>query len=342
MTNSFFNELPLPAALFDKEGKMVCVNKNWGKILIKIKDYSILSEPLILKNDYEKILQMVFRGEINLKTKPIMCTDDSPLYCDEYSNKYLIFYLYPHYEKNFYYVCLIIESIGDPIEVSASSLDLQEKSKHSADIFKILENERSRIARELHDEIVQKLLVAKLEIDLFQKTPGKNAAQLDEVKQNILETTKDIRSLIQALHPIVLEQEGLLKAVELLVSKICNSTSLNIKLDVFGYKTVSDKNISLNIYRIIQEALNNIKKHSGAGNVNIQLHFNEDVIIGSVQDDGTGLKIKEPVTGEGYGITSMKERAKALNGDLAIESEADMGTKIIFHIPIPGEINEYD
>lgn len=331
---NFFSELPFPAALINKQGKLLATNKNWARVLKKLSpDFSLLDEKLLIANDYGKILERVFKGEINLRTKPIFCTPDYSILSKIFAGKYIIFNVYPVHETPSYNVCCIIEDLTDPLDSEFHLSDLNSRKTLSGKIFKILEAERKRMARELHDEIIQRLLIAKLEIDLFQKTPDPVPEKLDGVKQNLLEISKDIRSLIQALHPVILEEEGLIKAIELLISKINTSASLKIHLDIFGDHFTTDKNIELNVFRIIQEALSNIKKHSSAKNANVQLHFNENILIGSVHDDGIGFSKGKLKNNKGYGITSMKERARALNGDLGIESEPKKGTKVIFHIP---------
>lgn len=337
---SLLNIIPLPIALFGLDGKILNRNNHWKRVIKNDENYSLLNEQLLIQNNYANILKRVISGEINLRTKPIFCSLQNTESIFKLSGKYIVFNIFPFSENNIRYICCIIEDFADPLDSEKYVTGDLGKKTNSLEIFKMIESERKRIAQELHDEIIQKLLVTKLEVELLQKNNTEFNSAFDNIKNNILDTSKDIRALIQNLHPVILENEGLIRAVELLISKYNSENDFVVKLDIFGDYIDCNKSIELNIFRVIQESLLNVKKHSSAKNVIVQLHFNEDIIIGSVADDGKGFDHKEFFDYDGYGITSMTERVKALNGEFNIESNVNNGTKIIFHIPLLNKYHE--
>ena len=204
-------------------------------------------------------------------------------------------------------------------------------------VIKAQEEERKRIAKDLHDQFAQVLAYIKIRIGLL-----KNLNNIEEAKESIAQIGEEltnaldaVRNIAKSLMPGILEEMGLVCAVSSYIDDI-NRKSLNFKVDFFPNENIKDKrfdqNIEINIYRIIQEALSNAILHSQANNVKISLKTIEGKIDCIIKDNGTGFNY-ESISKESLGIFGMIERAKLLGGDLKIKSQTGRGTEINFYVP---------
>ncbi|MGC8555247.1 MAG: histidine kinase [Candidatus Acidulodesulfobacterium sp.] len=205
-------------------------------------------------------------------------------------------------------------------------------------VIKAQEEERKRIAKDLHDQFAQMLAYIKIRIGLF-----KNLNNIEEAKESVVQISEEltnaldmVRNIARSLTPGILEEMGLACSISSYIDDI-NKNSLNFKVDFFPNENIKDKrfdqNIEINVYRIIQEALSNVILHSHSNYAKINLVIAEGKIIGSVEDYGTGFNCGL-ISNDSLGIFGMKERAKLLGGDLKIESKTGAGTKINFYIPL--------
>ena len=202
------------------------------------------------------------------------------------------------------------------------------------------ENERQRIARELHDSTVQVLtnlvhkteLCAKImDVDLIRAK-----LELEIINSTIRYTINDMRNIIHDLRPMSFDDFGLDITLDRVVSQIRSNTDIQIHLDVIGEKKPISTVLSLTLVRIIQEACNNSIKHSEAENVYITFSYEDETIFLSIRDDGKGFDVKkvENNGNRGFGVSIMKERAVLLSGDLKITSVKNKGTNIVLTVPI--------
>ena len=200
------------------------------------------------------------------------------------------------------------------------------------------EQERSRLARELHDDLAQRLAVFAIEIGRLQQrlaNPSKAVQeQLGEMKKDIIEISQDVHDLSRQLHPSILDDLGLIKAVE----SECNNFSRREGIEIaFNHKNISTaipKNLSLSIYRIIQEALHNVSKHACADHVRVSLTGGDYDVLMSVQDDGIGFDPAEVWKKPGLGLSSMRERVRLMQGEFSIRSHEQKGTEIVVKVPL--------
>ncbi|MFO7447792.1 MAG: histidine kinase [Ignavibacteriaceae bacterium] len=204
-------------------------------------------------------------------------------------------------------------------------------------LINLIEEERQRIARELHDSIGQNLLFLKLKMQNMQNLNSNGNSDEYKALTELFETTiKDLKNVIYDLKPKILEEMGLAPALLYLCDRISNESKIEGKVDVTGF----EKRISLKkevaLFRVAQEALNNIIKYSEAKNFNIQLVRTPDKVRVIISDDGIGFEpdnYKSPENG-GYGLLNMRERVSNLNGVFKIDSSKNNGTVIITEIPI--------
>jgi two-component system CheB/CheR fusion protein len=202
-------------------------------------------------------------------------------------------------------------------------------------LFTSQEDERRRVARELHDDISQKLAV--LEIDTQQiepqiaSNPEEARGELEKVRQSIAALSEDVRRLSHGLHPTAIEDLGIGAAVRSLVEDFREREQMIVTYTSKDVPADLDSNVPTALYRITQEALRNISKHAGKTHVKISLIGGPAGIRLQIVDYGEGFDIQAPRTG--LGLISMAERARMVQGTFAIESELGEGTRITVDVP---------
>ena len=227
---------------------------------------------------------------------------------------------------------------------------LKDVSKQSEDIesslaIKILENqeqERKRIARDIHDGPAQFIANAMMRIDfckvVLEKDLYKGLKQLDDVKVNVKMALKEVRGIIYDLRPRSLEELGLYDSIKEIAQNIANENDMKLKIGVEGDLSDFQKIRQTAVYRIVQEILNNIKKHSKAKNINVKLVYINEVMFIHIEDDGIGFDFYEIINklkkdGNRFGLLGILERITQLQGKIKINSLDGMGTEYMITIP---------
>jgi two-component system, NarL family, sensor kinase len=200
------------------------------------------------------------------------------------------------------------------------------------------EEERSRLARELHDDLAQRLAVFAIDVGRLQQQlvnpPIPVQKEFSELKNDIVNISKDVHNLSRQLHPSILDDLGLIKAVESECTNFSNREGIEIVFNHKNIPTVIPKDISLSLYRIFQETLSNVSKHACANHISVSLkRMGHDVFL-SVQDDGIGFDSAEVKEKPGLGFSSMRERAGLMQGEFSIRSRPERGTVIDVRVPI--------
>ncbi|MFQ5855340.1 MAG: histidine kinase [Anaerolineae bacterium] len=205
------------------------------------------------------------------------------------------------------------------------------------------EEERKRLARELHDDTVQDLIALGHRVQMAQRAlehdPGTAAERLDELKDLINETLAEVRRFTRALRPIYLEDLGLLPALEMLVRDVESKTGIATEFQVLGPSRRLPEELELAVFRIAQETLTNIVQHAQASRAAAHLRFTDGEVTLTVTDDGVGFAVPERPEGLAraghFGLVGMQERAALVGGRLVLESEAGRGTKVTARLPVP-------
>jgi len=195
------------------------------------------------------------------------------------------------------------------------------------------ELERHRVARELHDDIAQQLVLIGLEVDRLRSDSSLKQL-LDRLHDDVSSVSNATRDLSHNLHPFALRYVGLARALRSLCQKTGEATSITINFTEENVQPLA-ADISLCLYRIAQEALQNVVKHSQAHNVAVKLGVQNGQALLRVVDDGVGMGPEKYGVG-GMGLTSMRERAMALGGTLKITSAPMEGTIIEGSVPLKG------
>jgi NarL family two-component system sensor histidine kinase LiaS len=195
--------------------------------------------------------------------------------------------------------------------------------------------ERNRIARELHDSVKQQVFATTMQVgaarSLLPDDTGAAMGHLVEAEKLSLQSQEELATLIQKLRPAPLESDSLPKALERYTNAWSRQTGVSTDLQVRGERALPQA-IEQALFRVFQEALANVARHSAAETVNIGLTYTTESVKLSIIDDGQGFNPVENET-HGYGLKSMQERVDRLGGWLQIESAPGMGTKVLVEIP---------
>ena len=204
------------------------------------------------------------------------------------------------------------------------------------DHFSDEEDDRRRVARELHDDIGQRLALLaddadRLRHELKLSDEG-NRRRLDRLVDQARELSQDLRRVSHALHPAILEDLGLVPAIRSLADDFSDRTGLPVQLDHFNIPRDLPGEPAIALYRITQEALRNIAKHAGDTAVKINIKISRDEMVLTISDTGHGFDMS--TTQAGLGLTSMRERAEQTGGSFKITSAPDKGTTVTARAPI--------
>jgi len=228
--------------------------------------------------------------------------------------------------------------IGSGIDVTVRKLAEEALSKVSQKLIEAHEEERTRIGRELHDDINQRVGLLGANLDQLKQSLAAAAAafrpEIEEVHKQVMELGRDIQALSHRLHSSNLELLGLKAAAASLCKDCSNLQKVDIDFHAENIPKGLSSEISLCLYRVLQEALQNATKHSGAGHLKVSLRGGPNDIELTVQDSGIGFDPEHAIRGRGIGISSMLERLKLVNGQLFIESKLHQGTTVQARVPL--------
>jgi two-component system, NarL family, sensor kinase len=199
--------------------------------------------------------------------------------------------------------------------------------------LEIQEQTFQNISREIHDNISQKLTLAKLYLNTFDFNNSNIAMQQVTDSVNIIgEAIKDLSNLSRSMSNEIILNSGLIKAAELEVMQLAKTGIYKINFSATGNPVFMDSDTELLLFRIMQEVLNNIVKHAAAEAIDINLHYDNILLTVQIKDNGKGFDTDE--TKPGIGLQNIKKRAALLKGGLWINSTPDIGTQIKIEIPI--------
>ena len=239
----------------------------------------------------------------------------------------------------------IQEPVGGISEVQHLQMELTEMSRkvqaaqeglhdYIGAITSAQEDERMRLARELHDDTIQAVIALKQRVQLAQKSiKEQNGRQsLKELETLAEQTIENLRRLTRALRPIYLEDLGLVTALEMLTREISQSNPLTVEFQRTGNERRLSREVELSLYRIAQEALNNVVKHSRATYADLSIRYSGSEVTLVIKDNGNGFVAPasptEFATNGHFGLLGIHERADLIGARLGIESTQGQGTKI--------------
>jgi signal transduction histidine kinase len=202
------------------------------------------------------------------------------------------------------------------------------------------EEERARIARELHDSVAQSLLkiiyASGFALDFLKEDPPLAVDEIDEIQQRAKECLRELRAIMANLRPTSLDILGLRETVTRYAEQFEEEYAISTTVDLKGLESIPTS-VELALFRILQEELTNVRKHSRAESVKIRTEAHQGDLIVIVEDDGIGFDpnalAAEQESGEHMGLLAMRERVELLGGELSIRSLPGMGTRITVRIP---------
>jgi len=232
-------------------------------------------------------------------------------------------------------------------KLTEEALRESERQLHclSSQLIVAQEIERKRISRELHDELGQALTLMKMRLRFINENLRNDQIILKEECKNSLEyinqVIENVRRLSQDLSPLVLEDLGLTAGLKWLINNFAKNNSIRIAHDIENIDRLLSQDSRIIIYRILQETLTNIVKHSKAEKVSVVISKHDDEISFLVEDNGIGFNLNNTVikkdTLMGLGLKTIEERVRILGGSLYLQSQEGKGTRITFSMPIKKE-----
>ncbi len=247
-----------------------------------------------------------------------------------------------------------VEQHASALEVSKKELEetVQERTRQLQETVGIRgqllerlitaqEEERHRVARELHDEAGQALSAIMLDLArAIDELPSEAAGAKQRLLQSrslAAQTLAEIRKLIYDLRPEVLDQLGLAPALRSYVKSRLEAKKIKVRFSFSGLEDRLPSRMEITLFRIIQEATTNIVRHSGASRVNIKVAATDSRVTATIEDDGEGFDVEAALqASESWGLRGIRERVSVVGGQLTIESEPGQGTRIQFQIPLEG------
>ena len=252
---------------------------------------------------------------------------------------------------------LLCDKNGNPLKVIGVIQDISEQKKLlnelidsreqlrslAAHLSSIREDERKNIAREIHDELGQILTSIKLNLGLLNRQIKTNSgnlsyklisAELVSISELIDKSIKNIRKLISQLRPEYLDNLGLIPAVENYLENFKNISGIDCILNNSIENEKFNSSISIILFRIIQESITNVARHSKASKVTVNFTYQEGKLILTIEDNGVGFVADKNLKIKSFGLIGMQERASALGGSINIKSKLNKGTTICFECPL--------
>ena len=337
LSDTIINSLPGIFYLYTRDGKFLRGNKNFETISKYGADEIRKMHPMDFIDEDEKELvsqkinNVFILGEENVQANFMLKTKEKIPY---YFTGIAI-----EYEGN---TCLL----GVGIDVS-ERVEAQEKIKQTSEQLRqlaghlqtIREEERKRIGREIHDELGQQLTAIKMDVAWIDKKIAGETTVVKNKLKNVIQlldgSNESIRRILSELRPGILDDYGLLEAMEWLGRQFTANTGIPVKFTTVAIEIKSLELIATCIFRVYQEALTNITRYAQANKVSTSVSIVGETIMVIIEDDGKGFIIESVENKKTFGILGMKERVLLLGGKCELVSSPGKGTKIIIKLPYP-------
>ena len=200
------------------------------------------------------------------------------------------------------------------------------------------EDERALLARELHDDVTQRLAVLAIDVGRAELAApnGVQAELMRSVREALVRLSEDIHALAYQLHPSVLEELGLVEALRAECERRGRQGRLAVAMDLESFSAVVGSQAQLGLFRVAQEALSNVARHAGTHAASVTLRQADDGLLLAVRDEGIGFDPASSRRGRSLGLASMHERMRLVNGTLDIETAPGRGTTLVAWVPAQG------
>lgn len=208
----------------------------------------------------------------------------------------------------------------------------------SGHLQSLLEEERTRISREIHDELGQSLTALKLDLSLIRRRLvsgelSEQAAKVQEIEHTVIRIIRTVRKIATKLRPGILDELGVAAAIEWMAKDFQNRTGIGCKVTIQKADKISDTVRATAIFRIVQEALTNVMRHAAASQVNVSLKKKDDTLIVEVRDNGIGIMEGRIFGSNSLGLIGIRERVRLLGGDTVVSGKPGEGTLVRVTLP---------
>lgn len=248
-------------------------------------------------------------------------------------------YITSHVASAMNYLKIALTNLDDTI------LEIQKKEEMGIRIIMAQEEERQRVARDIHDGPAQSLSNLALKTELCEKLVDMDVdrarEEIRDLKKLVRSSLQEIRRIIFDLRPMSLDDLGLIATLKQYTNRFMEETNIDVILETYPEYVSINPLIEVAVFRIIQEALNNVVKHANATQIFVSLKILEDMLIASVIDNGKGFDLTDEyfapsrnIDYGGFGIYSMKQRAELMKGKFSINSRVGKGTTVRIEIPL--------
>jgi PAS domain S-box-containing protein len=249
----------------------------------------------------------------------------------------------------------VIDEKGEFLGFRASNRDItlrkeaEETIKKSQDSLRFLagklitaqEEERRRLAREMHDDLTQRLALLAIEAGKLetesQKYDSSMHANLQEMKKKIIKLSKDIHDISRQIHPSILDDLGLVNAIKSECAAFTQREGINVEYETSNVPLSIPRNVKICIYRIIQESLRNIARHAGTDKAQVSLTCSDGNLFLTIRDNGIGFDTLHMQVRKGIGLRSIHERVRLIQGEFSVQSKPGEGTVIKVTAPFAKE-----
>ena len=332
LLKSFVKNVPAGVAMLDREMRYIQVSDRWCE------DYGIDASQILGRSHYEALADMPERWkEVHrraLQGETLRCEDER--WDRKSGTTWVRWEVRPWRTPSGTVggILIFAEEITRRKQMEEALAGMSRK------LIEAQEQERTRISRELHDDINQRLALVAVELTRCDQGVSPHADlhnHLQQAKQRIIEISGDVQALSDELHSPKLQYLGLATAAKSLCREVSEKNNVQIDFIQDGVPRSLPNEVSLSLFRILQEALHNAVEHSGVKHFEVRLwdHLNELHL--TVKDSGKGFDIEAAERARGLGLTSMQERARLVSGTMTVESEPMRGTNIHVSIPLPSE-----
>ena len=332
---TLFDAIDQSVFLFDRDGTVLAANRTFAARLGKrVKD-------CVGRSAFDLVPPDIAAGRRAIIQK-VIDTGRPQVFEDQRDGRWMNHNVWP-----------VLGAVGEVERLVVFAMDITERKlaeetlEHSrqmlqgyaAHLQEIIENERLRIARELHDDIGQRLSALKMDLGWVKRRlpPDRSdaAGKLEEMSALITEGVQTVKAICADLRPGLLEELGLQAALEWAVARFQERSGITTSLKVGGSQRNVDAGRSIAIYRIVQEALTNIVRHAAAGRAEVRLRRELNWLIIEVEDDGRGLPNHLQGAPQSFGIMGMRERVRSFGGEFNLSAGRERGTVVRARFPLP-------
>lgn len=346
---SIIEQFPYPVINYDPDGNCTAANKAWETMWQdkreNVKDYNIRKDPQMIASGLSRYVEKAFSGETSV-SEPYLY--DPALIGQKGRKRWMVMTLYPLKDADggLREVVLILQDITERKNAEEVLRISEEKLKESHEELRqltshlqnIREEERASIAREVHDELGQQITCIKMDVHwLLKRIKTEDAQEQEKIKaipELLDHTAQTVRKIATELRPSILDDFGLIDALEWQSGEFEKRSGINIQFHSTVPAITIGKSISTSLFRIYQESLTNVARHAAATKIEAAIALQDDQLVLTITDNGKGFDVTRIGNKKTLGLLGMRERTLMFGGKYEITSMPGKGTTITAKVPL--------